>query len=140
MDAATVRTAMSARIHHTIIPAHDKQKTARYFADLLELDEPQPSGLFLMIRLDDEVVINFAEPPIEFPPSHFAFLVSDAHFDRVLSRFQREGVAYTADPAQRRPNELGEVDGVPDGRRMYFLDPTAGHYLELITRRYVFDG
>lgn len=130
---------MSASLHHTIIPAHDKHATAQYFADLLELPDPQPSGFFLMIQLDDEAVINFAEPPVEFPPLHFAFLVDDAHFDRVLDRFIRDATEYWADPARQRPGELGEVDGAPDGRRMYFIDPTAGHYLELITRRYVLD-
>jgi len=130
---------MPARLHHTIIPAHDRDETARWFADLLEVAEPWADGFFSVVQLDDQIVINFAEPPVEFPPSHFAFLVDDAHFDRVLARFQHDGTDWWADPARARPHELGEVDGVPEGRRMYFLDPTAGHYLELITARYVLD-
>lgn len=130
---------MPARLHHTIIPAHDKHLTARYFADVLELPDPWPDGVFSVVQLDDEVLINFADPPFDVPPLHFAFLVSDAHFDRVLARFAATGTEYWADPARERPYELGQVDGVADGRRMYFVDPTAGHLLELLTARYELD-
>ena len=127
---------MSAHLHHTIIPTRDKATSAAYLADILELPPPTADGWFSVVRLDDDVVINYADAPADFPPLHFAFMIDHDHFDRLLDRFSADGTTWWADPQQRRPHQTGVIDGIPDGRRMYFLGPER-HYYEVITHRYV---
>ena len=110
--------------------------SATYLADILELSPPNEDGFFVFVQLAAEVVVNFADAPAEFPPLHFAFLIEADHFDRLRARFTDQGTTWWADPQRRRPGELGVIDDVPDGRRMYFLGPE-GHYYEVLTDRYV---
>jgi hypothetical protein len=86
--------------------------------DLLELREPWENGSFQSVQLDDHTVINFAGPPVVIQPQHFAFLVTEEHFDRVQSRFDAEGIAYTADPPGSRPHEVSAVNSDGTGRRV----------------------
>ncbi|WP_199444088.1 VOC family protein [Umezawaea beigongshangensis] len=122
-------------LHHLIIAVSDRDAATRYLVDLLELREPWENGFFQSVQLDDHVVVNFAAPPVEIQPQHYAFLVDDDHFDRIRSRFDAEGTPYTADPPGRRPNEIGVFNGDGTGRRLYFSGPD-GHMLEVITARY----
>jgi hypothetical protein len=78
-------------LHHLIIATRDPERSADYFHELLQAEPPLTSGFFRTIVHDDEVVLNFADPGFEFPPQHYAFLVDDARFDRVLSEFERTG-------------------------------------------------
>lgn len=125
--------------HHLIIPASDPHHAADVVSDLLGSSPPFTDGFFRTIVLDDQVVLNFAPAPSSLAPQHYAFLVDDAHFDRILARFVEAGTDYWADPHRSRPGQLGEVDGAPDGRRMYVVGPD-GHYLELLTARYDWDA
>lgn len=70
--------------------------------EVFGLPEPREAGHFLEVRLTDGRIFEFAEPGIDFPGQHFAFLVDDATFDAVLVRLRRAGVTYWADPQQRR--------------------------------------
>lgn len=120
------------RFDHTIIPARDKQRSARFFTWVFGLPEPAEAGFFLEVRLSDGRIFEFAEPPVEFPGQHFAFLVDDETFDAVMGRLRSEGVEYWADPQMRRPGEINTNHG---GRGVYFDDPD-GHHFEAITTRY----
>jgi catechol 2,3-dioxygenase-like lactoylglutathione lyase family enzyme len=77
-------------------------------------------------------LLEFAEPGIEFPGQHFAFLIDDATFDAVLARIRRDGIAYWADPQQRLPGQVNTNHGA---RGVYFEDPD-GHHFEALTARY----
>ena len=123
---------MPAQFNHLIIAAHDKQASARFLAEMLSLAEPVASGIFQAVTLDNNVTVDFAETPIDFPPQHYAFLVSDDVFDSAFLRIRERGIAHWADPRRAKPNEINTNDG---GRGVYFLDPS-GHYLEIITRPY----
>ena len=123
---------MPTHFNHLIIAAHDKQESAYFLAELLNLSEPVASGAFLAVTLDNNVTVDYADTPIDFPPQHYAFLVSDDVFDAALSRMRERGIAHWADPRRTKPNEINTNDG---GRGLYFLDPS-GHYLEIITRPY----
>lgn len=126
---------MPASLHHMIIPVSDRDAAARYFVDLLELRDPWENGFFQSVQLDDAIVINFAAPPVEVQPQHYAFLVADELFNRIKSRFDSEGTPYTADPPGKRPSQVGEVNRDGTGRRLYFVGPD-GHMLEVLTARY----
>lgn len=123
---------MPTYLNHLIIAAHDKQKSAYFLAELLNLAAPVTTGAFLVVTLGNAVTLDYAETPNDFPPQHYAFLVSDDVFDAAISRIRERGIAHWADPRRAKPNEINTNDG---GRGVYFLDPS-GHYLEIITRPY----
>jgi catechol 2,3-dioxygenase-like lactoylglutathione lyase family enzyme len=125
-------TGVDVRFDHTIVPAHDRRASAEFFAELFGLPAPTPAGFFLQIRLSDGRLLDFAETAMEFPGQHFAFLVSDATFDRIVERLREWKVEFWADPQQREPGRINTNHG---GRGVYFLDPS-GHYLEALTARY----
>lgn len=124
---------MPVQFDHLIIASTDKHRSAEFYGDVFGVGEPKVDGPFLAVVLSDGVVLNFAEPPVDFPPQHYAFLVDDATFDAVLERVNQRGIAYWADPQRQRPGETNANHG---GRGVYFLDPD-GHFLEALTSRFV---
>lgn len=120
------------RFDHTIVAAIDKRTSAEFFAEVFGLPTPVQAGHFLQVKLSDGRIFDFAEPGIDFPGQHYAFLVDDPTFDAVVDRITAWGVEHWADPQQRHPGEINTNHG---GRGVYFLDP-AGHYLEALTARY----
>jgi catechol 2,3-dioxygenase-like lactoylglutathione lyase family enzyme len=118
-----------------IIPVTDRDSAVRYLVELLELPEPWDNGPFRSVQLDDQVVVNVAAPPVEIQPQHYAFLVTDEHFDRIRARFDIDGTPYAADPPGTRPQQVGAVNPDGTGRRLYFQGPS-GHMLEVLTARY----
>ncbi len=124
---------MAVTFNHTIIAARDREASARFFRELLEIPEAPSWGPFTNIRLADGVLLQFAEPPVEIQMQHYAFLVDDDLFDRAYRRLREREVEHWADPRMRRPGEINHEHG---GRGVYFKDP-AGHAIELITRPYL---
>lgn len=123
---------MPARFNHTIIASKDREESARFYCDLLEATPAQSWGFFTNITLDDGVLLQFAEPPVEIQMQHYAFLVDDELFDRAYARLLNLGITHWADPQMQRPGETNTEHG---GRGVYFKDP-ASHALELTTRPY----
>jgi catechol 2,3-dioxygenase-like lactoylglutathione lyase family enzyme len=124
---------MSARFNHTIIAARDPKASAAFYRDLLEAAVAPSWGPFTNLLLDDGVLLQFADPSIDFTPVHIAFLLDDDHFVRACERIRAAGLEHWADPQQTRPGETNTEHG---GRGVYLLDPS-GNYLELITRPYL---
>lgn len=106
---------------------------AHFYRELLEAQDLPAWGPFINLAIGDGVMLQFAIPPMEFSPNHYAYLLDDAHFDRALATIQDRGLEHWADPQRTRP---GEINNEHDGRGIYLLDPS-GHYVELITRPYL---
>lgn len=124
---------MPARFNHTIIAAKDSAASARFYQDVLDAEPAASWGPFTNVTLADGVLLQFAAPPFDFPPQHYAFLVDDDLFDRALALLVERGTTYWADPQRTRDGETNNEHG---GRGFYVLDP-AGHGIELITRPYL---
>lgn len=124
---------MTARFNHTIIASTDPIEMAAFYRDLLEADDAPAWGPFTNLQIGDGVLLQFAAPPIDFPPQHYAYLLDDDHFDRAVATIRASGRDHWADPQRARPGEINDEHG---GRGVYLLDPS-GHYLELITRPYL---
>jgi catechol 2,3-dioxygenase-like lactoylglutathione lyase family enzyme len=124
---------MTAHFNHTIIASHDSTAMGAYYRDLLEATDAPSWGPFINIQLPDGVLLQFATPPMAFPPQHYAYLLDDDHFDRAYSTIVTSRTEHWADPQRSRPGETNTEHG---GRGVYLLDPS-GHYLELITRPYI---
>ncbi|MER6636251.1 VOC family protein [Streptomyces microflavus] len=124
---------MSVELNHTIIHSRDNRESAEFLADLLGLEIGPEWGPFIPVVLANGVTLDFATiPEASITPQHYAFLISEAEFDKAFSRIRELGIAYYADPHQKRPGEINHNDG---GRGVYFPDPS-GHGMELITRPY----
>ena len=124
--------AMSVILNHTIVYSRDKGAAARFFTEVLGLPPPAPFGPFLGVQTGNEVTFDFYDAEDEVRPQHYAFLVSEPEFDQIFNRIQARGIAYWADPGQRRKGSINTDDG---GRGLYFEDPS-GHLLEIITKPY----
>jgi catechol 2,3-dioxygenase-like lactoylglutathione lyase family enzyme len=122
---------MSVELNHTIIPARDKWASAKFLADILNLEAGPQWGHFVPVRTSNGVTLDFDERE-DFRPLHFAFLISDAEFDAAFARIRAADTRYYADPRRSKPGEINHHHG---GRGVYFDDPN-GHLFELITQPY----
>jgi catechol 2,3-dioxygenase-like lactoylglutathione lyase family enzyme len=123
---------VTAKLNHTIVWTRDKEASSAFLAEILGLPEPARFGPFRIVELDNEASLDFHDTEGEIPSQHYAFLVSEADFDKAFARIRERGLTWWADPAQRRAGEINHNDG---GRGLYFEDPD-GHLLEIITRPY----
>ncbi|MGB9644168.1 MAG: hypothetical protein WCB44_03410, partial [Stellaceae bacterium] len=71
---------MSVELNHTIIPTKDKWVSAKFLADILNLEAGPEWGHFVPVKTANGVTLDF-DTREEFRPGHYAFLVSDAEFD-----------------------------------------------------------
>ena len=120
---------MTIELNHTIVPARDKEQSARFFADIFGLKYEGPSGHFAPVRVNDRLTFDFDEDD-SFEAHHYAFHVSDAEFDAIFQRVQQAALLYGSHPWDAENRKLNDWNG---GRGVYFRDPS-GHLLELLTR------
>jgi len=120
---------MAIILNHTIMPARDKEASARFFADIFGLKYERASGHFAPVRVNDTLTLDFDNDE-DFDTHHYAFHVSDPEFDAIFKRVQEAGIPYGSDPWHAENKELNSWNG---GRGVYFRDPS-GHLLELLTR------
>ena len=123
---------MAVQLNHTIVRVRDKRESATFLAELLGLDPPTPYGPFLVVQVDNDVSLDFADDHGPAHPQHYAFLVSEDEFDQIFARIRERGLDHWADPGRRRPGQINTNDG---GRGVYWEEPS-GHFLEIITRPY----
>jgi catechol 2,3-dioxygenase-like lactoylglutathione lyase family enzyme len=123
---------MAVRLNHTIVTVRDKHESATFLAEILGLGDPAPFGPFLVVQVDNDVSLDFADDHGPVHPQHYAFLVDESGFDEIFGRIRERGLRYWADPGRRRAGEINTNDG---GRGVYWEDPS-GHLLEIITRPY----
>lgn len=123
---------MSVELNHTIVWCRDKQRSANFLTDILGLPEAVPFGPMLVVRLSNNASLDFYNERDAICPQHYAFMLTEPEFDKVLSRLNERGVQYWADPIKRRAGEINYHHG---GRGLYFEDPDS-HLLEIITQPY----
>jgi catechol 2,3-dioxygenase-like lactoylglutathione lyase family enzyme len=129
-QAYTFRVAV--KLNHTIVHARDQRASADFYVDVFGFGQPVPFGPFLDVETANDVTLAILETDEKFEPQHYAFLVSEAEFDRIFGRVKARCLAYWADPGKREPGKINTHFG---GRGVYFEDP-GGHLLEIITRPY----
>ena len=120
---------MAIELNHTIVPAHDKVASAKFFASIFGLPfEESAVHYFAPVRINDALTLDFADSS-NVAIHHYAFKVSEAEFDTIFARIQKEGIAYGSGPYSREDMKINHRGG---GRGVYFCDPN-GHVLELLT-------
>jgi catechol 2,3-dioxygenase-like lactoylglutathione lyase family enzyme len=123
---------MTVELNHTIVAAHDKERSARFLADLLGLEVSPQYGPFTPVQIANGVTLDYMEEAGSITPQHYAFLVSEDDFESIFARVRAAGLTYWADPHHRQRGEINHRDG---GRGAYFDDPN-GHNMEILTRPY----
>jgi catechol 2,3-dioxygenase-like lactoylglutathione lyase family enzyme len=123
---------VSVRLNHTLVLCRDQSRSADFLAETLGLEAPARFGRFLVVRVANDVSLDFHDVEGPIVAQHYAFLVTEPEFDEIFERITRRGADYWADPGLRRAGEINRNDG---GRGVYFLDPD-GHLLEILTRPY----
>ena len=125
---------MTITFNHTIVASRDKQESAEFLAELFDLPSPKPFGHFVVVALDHDASLDYADAPEgeEIRRQHYAFLVSEQEFDAIYGKIQSRDLPHWADPRQEHPGEINRRDG---GRGVYFPDPS-GHAMEILTRPY----
>ena len=120
---------MAIKLNHTIVPAHDKEAAARFFAQIFGLKYDGVMGHFAPVRVNEELTLDFDNAD-SFERHHYAFHVTDEEFDAIFRRVQEAGLPYGSGPWSLDDRQLNSRKG---GRGFYFRDPN-GHVLELLTR------
>ena len=113
-------------LDHTIVPAHDREASARFFAEIF--DVPLATGAHAPVRVNDSLVFDFDDRP-DFISMHYAFLVDVLEFEAILNRLRERGVPYGSPPTHN-DLQVSARDGV---KRFFFHDPN-GHSLEVMVR------
>jgi catechol 2,3-dioxygenase-like lactoylglutathione lyase family enzyme len=123
------RDALALTLNHTIVPAKDKEASARFFATMFGLSYNGPYGHFAPVRVNADLTLDFDDAST-FERHHYAFKVSDEEFDSIFQRVKDAGVAYGSEP---RAQDNMEINYRRGGRGFYFRDPN-GHSLEVLRR------
>jgi catechol 2,3-dioxygenase-like lactoylglutathione lyase family enzyme len=122
---------MAITLNHTIVPAHDKVASAKFFAGMFGLPfDGKAVGYFAPVRVNDTLTLDFHDDVDRFEIHHYAFHVSDPEFDAIFTRVQEAGIPFGSGPGTLEDRKLNSWNG---GRGVYFCDPN-GHILELMTR------
>ena len=119
---------MPITLNHTIVPSHDKEQAAKFFARIFGLDYAGPVGHFAQVRVNNELALDYDNRD-RFESHHYAFVVSDQEFDAIFGRLKSEGIKYGSGPGSPTDGDINHRRG---GRGLYFADPD-GHLLEIMT-------
>ena len=82
---------MTIRLNHTIIRTRDKRESAAFLTEILGLPAATSYGPFLVVQLDNDVSLDFADDHGEPHSQHYAFLVDESDFDDIFARIQSAG-------------------------------------------------
>jgi len=123
---------MDIYLDHTIVPAHDKEKSARFLARIMGLKYDGLFGHFAPVKVNETLALDFDDRE-DFERHHYAFLVKDQDFDAILGRVQAEGLKYGSGPNSQ---EDMQINNRHQGRGFYFRDEN-GHSWEFITHTYI---
>ena len=120
---------MSIILDHTIVPARDKEASAKFFADIFGLSYDGPAGHFAPVKANDTLTLDFDNRE-GFESHHYAFHVSYEEFGAIWERIKAAGIPFGSGPYS--PDD-GLLNNRLGGQGVYFKDPN-GHMLELLTR------
>ncbi len=123
---------MTIELNHTIVPARDKEESARFYERILGLKHEGAFGHFAPVRIPGQSLTLDFDNRESFNTQHYAFKVSETEFDAIFGRVKEEGLDYGSGPFSPTDMEINHWNG---GRGVYFRDPS-GHLLELLTRDY----
>ena len=125
---------MEITLNHTIVPAYDNVKSAKFYERIFGFKFLKVWGHFAVLKVNSTLTLDFVNTK-DFSKMHYAFKVSEKQFDGIFGRIKGEEIVYGSGP-----NKLDdrEINTNYDGRGVYFRDEN-GHVLEILTTDYVID-
>ena len=116
-------------LDHTLIPANDKEESARFFARIMGLEFVGIRGTHGLVAVDDTLTLRFDER--QTGRVHLAFRVTGDEFDAIVGRLRDEDVPFGSNGSRSGgfDMQVGELYG---GKRIYFDDP-GGQNVEIMT-------
>jgi catechol 2,3-dioxygenase-like lactoylglutathione lyase family enzyme len=123
---------MAIFLDHTIVPAHDKEESAKFLAGIMGLQYNGLMGHFAPVKVNEHLSLDF-DNRTDFQSNHYAFLVTDEDFDAIFSRVQAAGRKYGSGPMSQEDMQINHRH---QGRGFYFRDDN-GHSWEFITHTYI---
>src|SRR5260370_14502444 len=88
---------MSIMLDHTIVPARDKEASARFLARILGLRYEGGASHFAPLRINDTLTLDF-DTDDSFEHHHYAFKGGESEFDDIFDRIKAGGIAYGSGP------------------------------------------
>lgn len=119
---------MSLALDHTLVPAKDKDESARFFARVFGLKYDGPGSHFAPVKVNDTLTLDFADDE-GFDRHHLAFKTSRAEFDAIIARLKSEKIPFGSGP-RSDDMQIGRRSGGQPS--FYFRDPS-GHSLQVLT-------
>ena len=122
---------MPIELDHTIVPAHDRDASARLLAETLGVPcGPAPLGPFYAVHLNEGTTLDFIQADEPFPVYHFCFRVGPGEFAAILGRLKEKKIPF-------RSQVQGEMDGKVDPTygNVYWNEPE-GHMWEMLQVSY----
>ena len=123
---------MAIYLDHTIVPAYDKEKSAKFMAEIMGLEYNGLFGHFAPVKVNEHLSLDFDNRE-NFQSSHYAFLVTDEDFDGILGRVKAHNRKYGSGPMSQDDMQINHRH---TGRGFYFRDDN-GHSWEFITHTYI---
>lgn len=128
---------MAIQLDHLMVPARDKQRSAKLLAELLDVPWSATGiGPFAPVYVNDGLTLDFDEWSEPFSLIHFCFRVAPDEFEAILGRIQAAGIAYRS--AVHGPVDY-QVDTAHGGSIVYWNEPD-GHQWEMLTVSYARRG
>ena len=79
---------MTITLNHTIVPAHDKAASAKFFAGIFGLKCGR-AGYFAPVKVNKSLTLLFDEEN-KFESHHLAFHVNNKEFEAILARVKKQ--------------------------------------------------
>ena len=119
---------MAIELNHTIVPAHDKESSAKWLAEILGAKYEGTHFHFAIVRINDQLTLDYDHAD-RFEHHHYAFKIDEATFDAVFDRVKAKSIVYGSQPTSPEDMTINHRRG---GRGFYFRDPN-GHMMEVLT-------
>jgi catechol 2,3-dioxygenase-like lactoylglutathione lyase family enzyme len=121
---------MAITLNHTIVPAKDKQASAKFFAGIFGLQVKEGEGRFAQVQVNDTLTMDYDQLRPVVESIHYAFHVSDAEFDGIYGRVKTAGIAYGSGPFDHKNMQ---INSERRGGRAFYFEDIDGHLLEVMT-------
>jgi len=127
---------MEITLNHTIVPAHDRVKSAKWYEEVFGFTFLKEWGHFAVVRVNSTLTFDFMNRKDRLPFHHYAFKVNDQQFDEVLGRVKGKNIPFCSGPGLLMADNYDyKTNNYYGGRGVYFKDPN-GHSLEILTVDY----
>jgi hypothetical protein len=121
---------MSVELNHTIIPAKDKWVSAKFLADILNLEAGPEWGHFVPVKTANGVTLDFDTKSFVRGITRSLSAMPSSTRRSPASALRASSIT----PIRGAPSP-GEINHLHGDRGVYFEDPN-GHVMEIITHPY----